>query len=182
MSASKTRSAEPACLSLEKFSFVPRSVLRSIVSRNDLRVAFRREKKRQEFRHAFRLGEGKTEETVVREVASVLHGVRDDVEFFRYVADDGFRRFSFVFRHRFSFFSRGLYIFNTLLTPTASAAAFGHRKMQAFFCDTHFARFFSRFVQDFFVKKNLRGESVGYGVWGRPRCGLWGVGTGLTPL
>ena len=61
--------------------------------------------------------------------------------------------FLFAFRHRFFLFSRGLYIFNTLLTPTASAAAFGHRKMQAFFCDTHFARFFDRFVQDFFVKK-----------------------------
>ena len=34
---------------------------------------------------------------------------------------------------------------NTLLTPTASAAAFGHRKMQAFFCDSHFARFFHPF-------------------------------------
>ena len=28
------------------------------------------------------------------------------------------------------------------LTPTASAASFGHRKMLAFFCDTHLARFF----------------------------------------
>ena len=28
------------------------------------------------------------------------------------------------------------------LTPTASAASFGHRKMLVFFCDTHLARFF----------------------------------------
>jgi hypothetical protein len=50
-------------------------------------------------------------------------------------------------------FFRGVsIIFNTLLTPTASAAAFGHRKMQAFFCDTHFARFFDRFGQAIYVK------------------------------
>ena len=44
-----------------------------------------------------------------------------------------------------SFILDSPYCINTLLTPTASAAAFGHRKMQAFFCDTHLARFFWRF-------------------------------------
>ena len=43
------------------------------------------------------------------------------------------------------------------LTPTASAAAFGHRKMQAFFCDSHFARFFDPFVLKILCKKIVRG-------------------------
>jgi hypothetical protein len=41
------------------------------------------------------------------------------------------------------------------LTPTASAAAFGHRKMQAFFCDSHFARFCGLFVLKNLCKKFL---------------------------
>ncbi len=44
-------------------------------------------------------------------------------------------------KRRTDFFA-SVYCIHVFLTPTASAAAFGHRKMQAFFCDTHFARFF----------------------------------------